>query len=787
MKHDRKLRISIGKSRKSLNWDIQEIYWSELVNKLGSPIRTTETYEEYKKLDSNTRGNLKDVGGFVGGILKDNRRKAENVVSRSLICLDADNIEPGETERILSILNGLGCAYCTYSTRSHCRTKPRLRIIIPLSEDCTPDEYEPIARYVANVIDMKIMDKTTFEASRLMYWPSCSSDSEFIFSYLDKPFLDGKEVLKFYKNWKDTKEWPHATDEYEIIKKEIKKLGDPSLKEGIVGAFCSVYDVYKAIDSFLSDVYVPGDFKDKYTHVGSTTTNGAVVYDNGWFMHSYHATDPACGKNCNAFDLVRIHKFGHLDKDTPEDKNGKARPSFNAMCKFVEELPEIKDYRYQKAIEDFKNDPSAGLAPVFYENNKFKIKKFCEYVAQNEHIVLINDELYIYANGVYVQDENLIQRKFLMLIPEMLKAKRNECIEYLKLIVPVSENKDFANYAAFKNGLYNIETGILEQARPELIVTNLIPHDYREGAYNELVDKVLNKVCCYDAELRALLEEMIGYSFYRSNIYRKSFFLYGPSSDNGKSVFLNFLKNILGCKNYSSLDFKELGDRFKTAELVGKLANIGDDITEKFNTSSSIFKKLSTGETINVERKGRDPFDFNNYAKLIFSANRLPRTEDKSSGTGNKRMCIIPFNAKFKPSDNDYDPKINSKLKREECIEYGIALGIKGLSRLVKNGDFTKASAVEKTKKDYEAYNNQIVGFLQAMADDENYDIEKYTPVEVYNQYKYWCIENGYQPVNNGSFGSEMKMLGYENVRYRNGDKGELKRKYARKEPGTKK
>lgn len=278
MQNDRKLKISVANNRKSTNWIEQEILWSDFIKKLNNPARTNETYEQFIRLKKSQQDELKDVGGFVGGILKDNRRKAENVLSRCLITLDADNIQPGETQKIINLVDGLGCGYAIYSTRKHCSARPRLRIIIPADRDLTADEYEPIARKIASFIGMEIMDSSTFEASRLMYWPSCSKDSEFIFKYKDKPFASADGILGLYKNWKDTNEWPKIVNEPDIIKKEVSKQKDPLEKDNIVGAFCKIYDIFAAIATFLPDIYIQGDKSDKYTYANGSVANGATVY-----------------------------------------------------------------------------------------------------------------------------------------------------------------------------------------------------------------------------------------------------------------------------------------------------------------------------------------------------------------------------------------------------------------------------------------------------------------------------------------------------------------------------
>lgn len=257
VQNDKLLKISTATNRKSTNWKTEQLYWSDFINRIKTPTRTSESFAGFMNLNKAQQDDLKDVGGFVGGELKNNRRKAENVINRCLVTLDADNIGAGRTAEILKLLNALSCAYAVYSTRKHSSAKPRLRIIIPTDKLMTPEQYEPIARKIASFIGMSLMDPSTFEASRLMYWPSCSSDSEYVFKYEDKPFASVDGMLKLYKNWKNINEWPRIAKEPEIVKQKIKSQQDPLKKENIVGAFCKVYDIYSAIATFLSDIYTP--------------------------------------------------------------------------------------------------------------------------------------------------------------------------------------------------------------------------------------------------------------------------------------------------------------------------------------------------------------------------------------------------------------------------------------------------------------------------------------------------------------------------------------------------
>ena len=373
MKNDKNLKISIAQNRKSLKWITEEIRWSDFILKISKPIRTNETYEQFIRMRKSQQDELKDVGGYVAGELKDNRRKAENVLNRCLVTLDADNIEPGQTQKIINLVDGLGCAYAIYSTRKHSDAKPRLRIIIPTDRTMKTDEYEPVARKIASFIGMEIMDSSTFEPSRLMYWPSCSKDSNFVFKYADKPFASVDGILSMYKNWKDTSEWPKIANEPEIIKKEITKQKDPLEKDNIVGAFCKVYDIYGAIAKFLPAVYEPGNQADKFTYINGSVANGATVYGDGKWLYSFHATDPASRTLCNSFDLVRIHKFGCLDDDIKDGTPTNRFPSYVEMCKFALEDVEVsKEFEKQKldrAKQEF------GQAVETVEDVEWRIKK----------------------------------------------------------------------------------------------------------------------------------------------------------------------------------------------------------------------------------------------------------------------------------------------------------------------------------------------------------------------------------------------------------------------------
>ena len=355
--HDGKLLIAVGRSRKSTQWQNKELNWSELLDKLSQTTRTRETAAEYAALPKGERDNIKDVGGFVGGYLKNGKRNNASVVNRCLVCLDADYADEGLLDDLdLTFIN----AYALYSTHSHTPEKMRLRLIIPLSRTVTPDEYAAISRRIADELTLTRFDPTTFEPARLMYWPSTPEDGEFVFRYNDAPFLDPDAVLATYPNWMDASLWPTTRPLEERTRAKIGKQEDPLEKKGVIGAFCRAHSITDVLEHVLSDRYTPTEQEDRYTFIGGSTTGGLVVYDDK-YAYSHHATDPAGGKLCNAFDLVRLHLFTPGGIAPDGSQVGDDASSISAMRAYAaaDEATRVQltEERLRQADEDFSEEP----------------------------------------------------------------------------------------------------------------------------------------------------------------------------------------------------------------------------------------------------------------------------------------------------------------------------------------------------------------------------------------------------------------------------------------------
>lgn len=367
MQYDRKITISAGNNRRAMNWTAQTMLISELWARLQTPARGTEPLAEYLNMKKAQQDDLKDVGGFMAGTLSGPRRKANNVTGRDVITLDLDNIPAGGTEDVLRRVEGLGCGYCIYSTRKHSPAAPRLRVLLPLDRTVSADEYEPLARKMAEYIGMELADPTTFEVSRLMYWPSCCADSQYIYTWQDKPLLSANGLLAKYEDWRDCRLWPQVPGAVSLPKLAVKQ-GDPDAKTGVVGAFCRTYDVYRAMAELIPGVYEAVDnMPGRYTYLGGSTAGGAVIYDDGKFLYSHHATDPCSGRLVNAFDLVRLHRFGDMDDEAQPGTPTNRLPSYRAMCELAVQdvgvAALMSQERYREAVQEFE-----GVGPTNEED-----------------------------------------------------------------------------------------------------------------------------------------------------------------------------------------------------------------------------------------------------------------------------------------------------------------------------------------------------------------------------------------------------------------------------------
>lgn len=356
IQHDGLLNIATGRSRRETNWKNKEWQWSELVSKLSETHRTAETYAEYVTSKKTRQDEIKDIGGFVGGYLSNGRRKTANVLNRQLITLDLDF---ASADVWIDFTLMYGNAAVLYSTHKHSEDQPRYRLVMPLDREVMTDEYEAISRKLAGILGIEYFDHTTFQAERLMYWPSTSKDGQYIFEYQDGDWLSADAMLATYRDWRDTSEWPVSDRIGAILKRTMQKQGDPLEKPGIIGAFCRTYTISEVIETYLPEVYE--ECADgRYSYKEGSTAGGLVVYDDK-YAFSHHGTDPTSGKLCNAFDLVRLHKYGLRDEDARIDTPGNKLPSFVAMQEFCTKDAKVRVLLGSERLQEAKDEFSETL------------------------------------------------------------------------------------------------------------------------------------------------------------------------------------------------------------------------------------------------------------------------------------------------------------------------------------------------------------------------------------------------------------------------------------------
>ena len=351
LNNDFPIDIATAHSRLSKKWKNKATTWAKLVERCSETKRTTESVSEYAKMSRDEQSGIKDVGGFVGGYLSGGTRKTANVMWRSIATLDIDY---GTLDFWDDFTIGFDFAAMIYSTHKHTKEHPRYRLVFPLSRQVRPNEYEPLCRKIAEKIGIDRFDDTTYQLARLFYYPSTSRDGDYFFDYQDGKACDVDSFLKEYHDYKDVAAWPTSSREGELIAHLSEKVGDPTEKPGLIGAFCRAYTIQEAIDTFLQNAYEKTAHENRYTYKLGSVAAGLVCYDDK-FAYSNHETDPASKQLCNAFDLCRIHLFGVQDEDS-KITDITHLPSYLKMQDFVAKDKRVRILLTKERRADAKED-----------------------------------------------------------------------------------------------------------------------------------------------------------------------------------------------------------------------------------------------------------------------------------------------------------------------------------------------------------------------------------------------------------------------------------------------
>lgn len=450
------------------------------------------------------------------------------------------------------------------------------------------------------------------------------------------------------------------------------------------------------------------------------------------------------GRNQSLFNYILTLQSNGFSKD-------EARETINIINDYVLKKPLSK-----KELETITRD-EAFQKPIFYDGKAFLHDKFGLFLISEYNIIKIGSVLHYFKGGVYVPAN--IDGLMIKHIPNLKQQQRKEVLSFMMAYIDQNTPVSSANFIAFKNGIYDVSTDTLEPFSKDKIMTNKIDWNYRPDAYSKLVDDTLNSLACNDKKVRMLLEELIGYTFYRRNELRKAFMLKGKRH-NGKSTFIDMIANLLGEDNISSLDLADLSHEYKAAGLFGKLANLGDDIEDEFIPSAGIFKKIVSGDRMNANVKFAAPIEFNPYCKMIFSGNTIPRLgRGRDSDAIIDRLIIVPFNASFNKGTAGFSPFIKYQLRAPECMEYLVKIGIEGLKRVLQSQGFTTTEGIDKELEEYAEALNPITTFFDEVGDSLEHEPTK----KCYRRYNEFCIENAMKPISHVEFSKQVKdRFGYE-------------------------
>lgn len=437
--------------------------------------------------------------------------------------------------------------------------------------------------------------------------------------------------------------------------------------------------------------------------------------------------------------IIPLLKQGY-DKD-------QIRCIFDIINKFVFEDP-LKDAELDKMFED--NEVFNKKDLHFFDGKKFKHNVFVDWLMESYFFRSFGNQVYLYQNGLYVRNNDEILRKMIEQIPDLTKANMSEAFENLRLKVTSENNQMNPCIINVKNGLYDLASQTFIEHTPYNFSINQLNCNYDPNATCPEVDNFLDGLCQDNKNIRKLLEQMIGYILINDCRCQKAFILLGNGS-NGKSKFLEMIMTWVGMDNCGSLALEDLSEKFRISELVGKIANIGDDSGGDLLKNTAIFKKVVTGDALTIEEKYGNPYTFRNSSKLIFSANNLPPSSDKSDGFF-RRIVIVPFNAVFKPGQSKYDPNIIDKVTTEQARSYLLNIAIKNALEILESGVLQIPEDIEVYNNSYEKDNNNVIQWAEEHKDD----IEGKLQQELYTDYCLYCDNCNTKPVQIRKFNSEI-------------------------------
>lgn len=672
------ITLSVGESRQSTVWAPTSFSWEQLVARMENPVRTQETVAAYADMSKDQTTVIKDVGGYVGGRSVDGTRKAGAITDRQLLALDADFAHAGLWEDWQLVV---GHQALVHSTHGHTKAQPRLRLLIPMTRPVSAEEYAPIGRRVAEWLGMDYFDDTTYEANRLMFWPSCPIDGEYIFEHCEGPILDPDAVLATYADWRDIQSWPRSQRaQQKAITRMGEKQGDPLTKPGMIGAFNRVYSISAAIETFLSDRYEPCG-EGRYTFTGGSTVGGAVVYDNDTFLFSHHDTDPISGRLCSAYDLVRLHLFGDQDNGEPLEKCPSTQAMYELCAKdeavrgeLVQVIHPEPGFEKLDDLERFVGDTSEqGLAGLFVDAYG-RALKHCDslgWMVWNGTKWVLDATAEVMVMGMTFADD--LYRQAVVALKAAPKDKAAQ--DYYKRIVRLRSASGIKNlmtlvaaiahepnperYDAFgwdlntPEGIVDLKTGEVREHDLRAKCTKVTAVGMTGGDAGKWQD-FLAHITGGDKDFERYLQTLAGMAAV-GEVYEEGLVISYGSGSNGKSTLFGALRRVLG--DYAInvnpevlvTSSRQVDQSYVVALRGARLAVLAET-EEGAHFSVSNMKRLTSRDMISARALYKDPIEFLPTHTTVMHTNHLPRLDSMDGGT-KRRIAVASFTTQFKRTE----------------------------------------------------------------------------------------------------------------------------------------
>lgn len=783
------LKIYTGLSRRETSWRPLTISWSDLCTRLSRTKYTAETVAEYQNMTHDKRVEAKDIGGFVGGELQGGIRKKSAVVNRTLLTLDAD-FAPYDLWDTYTMFYDYACLM--HTTHSHTPENPRFRLFFPLPRAVTPDEYEALSRKVAQMIGIDYFDDTTYEPSRLMFWPSTPKGGDFKCWTQDGPWIDPDEILGMYRDWRDVGEWPTSSHQQNAIRKAATQQENPLKKTGLVGAFCRVYKIPDVIDKYLRDAYAPTDDPNRYTYIKGSTTGGLVLYDDGVFAYSHHDTDPASGLLCNAFDLVRVHRYGNTDEVASMDKMRQLCQGDDAVMKMLTTV------NRETAYEDFADESNVlahldtdyteqGNAVALADQVRDVLRwqpslGWCfwdgaVWVKDTEPMAMylamqFNDQLIADAQRALQLAANDDEKKAAGKQMQWAKSSRmaNRTINTMKflksMLVEADPNKFDADPWILNTpgGIVDLKTGATERHDSSYMCTKMTSVTPAAGKAPKWQD-FLRLVTCDDQEYIDYLQMLAGTACV-GKVYEEGLIIAYGNGSNGKSTFFQVWQRVLGSYAGTVRNEVLLGNRNGT-EVVGQAALKGlrlvitSELEEGQSLSASLLKRLTSRDEISARQLYHEPITFFPSHTTVLHTNYLPKLRSCDGGT-KRRLTGAPFTATIKKEDAIQD--FADVLIREEGPQI-LQWMIDGAKLFYKAGmKVKKPKVVRAATENYINSEDRVGQFLEERCDDSNPNATVPSSA-IFAEFKDWCNENNMYIGRQNEFSKSLEARGFEKRR----------------------